>query len=359
MTKEYKEGIYFKMPEEEYHNIPMASRSFLENILIDREDGWYYSAYNPNKPVHETTPAMQLGTAIHSMLLEPDIFKKIYVQQPSWADYKGVEILKDNKDLKAFLKKHGEIKLSTLVKAELVTMAETYLHPDTQIIWDNVIRDFKVNVEKYDKKILKQHDIEILDGIKESLELRPKIKKLLQGGYPEVVIIWEDEYTGITCKARLDYINIDSIIDLKSFSLKNKKPLGEFLDKEILYQNYNLQSSIYFDGLRSVIKKIRNKEAEVFGKIDQEWLSKFLENENKNYSIVFLRTQAPYQILEKSLITAKQDLSKSLCFTQGIELFRRAVQDFILCQEEFKEKRWLNTETKSPNDDIFMYQVQV
>lgn len=358
MTKEYKEGIYFQMPEEEYHNIPYFSRSFSEEMNFDYEEAWYKSNLNPNKPEHKTTSAMELGKAIHSMLLEPNMFKIVYVKHPSYADYKGVEILKDTKDLKAFLKKFGE--KTSLLKQELIYVAETYLHPDTQVIWDNVIRDFKLNAEKHNKRILKQDDLEILDGIKESLELRPEIKKQFQGGYSEVVIIWEDECLGITCKSRLDYVNIDSIIDVKSFSVKNKKkPLMEYLENEIRYQNYNLQSSMYFQGLKTVINKIRNEEAEVFGEVNQEWLSKFLENADKEYSIIFTRTQAPYQIREIPLMTKKKKLSENLCYTQGVELFRRAAQDFILCQEQFKEKRWLNTETKTPNDDIFMYQIRV
>ena len=359
MTKEYKEGIYFNMPEEEYHNIPLFSRSFLEAMLFDQEEGWLISPHNPDKPERKSTPAMELGTAIHSMLLEPNMFKIRYVQEPCYADYKGVEILKDIKDLKSFLKKVGEIKLSALNKAELITIAETYLHPDTQVIWDNVIRDFKLYVEKHSKRILSQNDTETLDGIKESFNYRPKIKeKLLQDGYSEVVIIWED-FQGLKYKARLDRVNIDSIIDIKSFSVKyTKKPLQEFLDSEIRYQNYNFQASVYVDGLKTVIKKIRNKEAEVFGEVDQEWLSKFLENENKNYSIIFARTQAPYQIIEKPLIKTKQDLRKNLCYTQGIQLFINAVIKIIRCQEEFKEKRWIDHEVRPPDDDIFTRQVQ-
>ena len=360
MTKEYKQGIYFQMPEEEYHNIPYFSRSFSEDMNFDCEEAWYRSNLNPNKPEHKTTLAMDIGTAVHSMILEPEIFKRLYVQEPCYADYKGVEILKNITDLKNFLKTKGEKVKSGINKPELIDWVEPYLHPDTQVIWDNVIRDFKVNVEKHGKRILKQGDIEILDGIKESLNLRPEIKnKFQEEGYSEVVIIWEDEFLGLTCKSRLDRLSIDSIIDVKSFSVKNKKkPLTEFLENEIRYQNYNLQSSMYFQGLRTVIRKIRNEEAEVFGEVNQEWLSKFLENTDKEYSIIFTRTQAPYQIREIPLMTKKKKLSENLCYTQGVELFWRAARDFILCQEEFKEKRWINNDVKSPKDDIFMYQIQ-
>lgn len=356
---EYKEGMYFGMPEEEYHKIPYFSRSFSEDMNFDYEEAWYKSNLNPNKPEHQTTSAMELGKAIHSMILEPNMFKVLYVEQPKYSDYKGVEILKDTKDLKTFLKKFGE--KTSLLKQELIHVAEKYLHPDTQVIWDNVIRDFELNVEKHDKRILKQDDVEILDGIKESLDLRPEIKnKFQEEGYSEVVIIWEDEFLGLTCKSRLDRLSIDRIIDVKSFSVKNKKkPLMEYLENEIRYQNYNLQSSMYFQGLKTVITKIRNEEAEVFGEVDQEWLSKFLENENKEYSIIFTRTQAPYQIREIPLMTKQKKLSENLCYTQGVELFLRAAKDFILCQEKFKDKRWVNHEVKSPKDDVFMYQVQV
>ncbi len=357
MAKEYKEGIYFGMPFEEYLDIPTASRTFLEKMLFDEEEGWLYSPYNPNKPEHKPTPAMELGTAIHSMLLEPEIFSK-YVQYPCYADYPGTKILKTTEDLKNFLVSVGEKK--TGVKADLIDRATSYINPNdpTMIIWDCVIEKFKKNVEESGKRILNQDSMTVLDGINESLSHRPKIKEQLQAGYSEVTIIWED-YQGITYKARLDRVDIDSIIDLKSFSVKyTKKPLQDWLDMEIKNQNYNLQSSIYFDGLKTVIRKIKNKEAEVFGEVNPEWLSKFLENEKKNYSIIFTRTQSPYQIIEKSIIKASQDLSKNLCFTQGMQLFMNAVVKVIRCKEEFQEKRWIDHEVKAPKDDVFMYQVQ-
>ncbi len=358
--KEYKEGIYFGMPDEEYHAIPYFSRSFSEEMNFDREEAWYKSALNPDKPEQEPTEAMRLGTAIHYMLLEPNIFAKKYVQYPSYTDFKGFTILKDVKDLKSFLKKHGETKLSSLVKKELIALAERYLEFDNHVIWDSVIEDFEIEAKMEGKITLKKDTIEILDGVKESLEIRPEIKKQLTGGYPEVVIIWEDNLLGLKCKSRLDYIKLDSIIDVKSFSVKNKKkPLVEYLENEIRYQNYNLQSSMYRRGLETIIQKIRNKEAKVFGEVNKEWFDKFLENESKQYFVIFARTQPPYQIKEMVLIKKNKKISENLCYTQGIELLMRAARDFIRCQEEFKEKRWLDNKIISPRDEIFQYQIQL
>ena len=61
------EGIYFKMPAEEYFALPYFSRSLAQKVRFSGKEAEYYIK-NPTKE----TPAMALGTAIHSMFLEPE-----------------------------------------------------------------------------------------------------------------------------------------------------------------------------------------------------------------------------------------------------------------------------------------------
>ena len=108
--KTYKEGIYFDMPEEEYHDIPYFSRSMSENMNVDAQEAWYHSPFNPQKPENEPTAQMQLGTAVPSMLLAPEVFERLYVTRPTLDDFSGKIVLDKNAELQDFLASVGEKK---------------------------------------------------------------------------------------------------------------------------------------------------------------------------------------------------------------------------------------------------------
>ena len=54
----YAEGIYFDMPEEEYHEIPYFSRSGADEILFSIEQYWQNSKMNPDYKKKECNDAM-------------------------------------------------------------------------------------------------------------------------------------------------------------------------------------------------------------------------------------------------------------------------------------------------------------
>jgi len=293
MSEEYKEGIYFNMPEDEYHGLPFFSRSFSEEEFISPEDAWVNSARNPDREERESTPAMELGKALHSMILEPKLFKALYVKKPSFADYPDMDILDSTADIKVLLKEVGE-KLSG-TKAEMIARVEPYIDPDKHVIWGNVMKAFNQNVADHGLRVLTDGNQETLSGIAESLERRPDTKSILEEAMSEVTIIWIDKETGIKCKCRLDSVRIEAIIELKSFSLQRKKNLYDAMCDAIMYERYYMQYYVYHSALKNVINKINKKQAIVSGDVDAQWLKKFLAVPDKQYFWLFARTQAPYQ----------------------------------------------------------------
>lgn len=292
MTEEKKlpgEGIYFDMPEAEYRALPYFSRSFAEEVLCDLEE----AEYRLRNPI-EATSAMDLGTAIHSMFLEPEKFNEIYVRYPSFNDFPDKKILKTSEEIADFLTSVGEKK--TGKKEDLIARAKPFLDPNKFVIWDEVVEKFKSEVDLLGKRILNNDDYAVLQGLRESFAKRKQIKEVISGGKAEVTIIWKDQETGVMCKCRLDFVRPEAITDIKSFSLKYKKPLWDYLFKEIIYNRYNLQFAIYREALETIIKKIRGNKAKVYGEVDPIWLEKFLENSRKQFFILFVRTAAPYQM---------------------------------------------------------------
>jgi hypothetical protein len=350
--KELQEGIYFNMLEAEYHALPYFSRSFADEVLCDLEE----AKYRQENPV-EQTAAMDLGTAIHSMFLEPKIFNEIYVRYPSFEDFAGKTILKTGDDLKDFLASVGEKK--TGVKEELIARAKPYIDPEKFVIWDEKVAEFMAMVSEKGLRILSNPDFETIQGIKESYAKRTQIQEILSGGYSEVTIIWRDEETGIMCKCRLDYVRPEAIGEVKSFSMKYKKPIMEYLFKEIVMQKYNFQFSIYSQALETIIKKIRGNKAKVYGEVDAEWLKKFLENSRKQFFIVFCRTAAPYQIKAIELERGVDGAQNNSYYQIASDMWRMALNKY---DRAIKSGIWTEKEVETLDDihvPSVMYQAPI
>lgn len=146
------------------------------------------------------TPAMFFGTALHTRLLEPDVFDAEYVTAP------------------ASDKRTSEYKEFQLANAN--------------------------------KRILTAEQMAILDGIARSVQGHVSLSTLLRAGLKEHTIIWQDEETGIWLKIRPDCLcaglDVGTCLDLKS---TEDASASEFVRSCVNY-DYDLQSAVYLDGLQ-------------------------------------------------------------------------------------------------------------
>jgi hypothetical protein len=340
MTKKYKEGIYFNMPEEEYHNLAYFSRSGCETMIFDNsgEEYWYKSDMNPHKEEKESTPAMELGTALHTMILEPNKFKSTYIAKPTFDDYDTYTILSTIDDLKDELRWYDLPVNGT--KPKLIERLDGYINDDKTIIWDNVIKEFNNKVEANNLKVLNENQSEILNGIKESLERRPNISSYFKNIVSEVTIIWRDELTGVMCKCRLDGVTIDSILELKSFSTQGKT-LTKTIYDTINFSKYNLQFYVYYTALCNIIKKVNAGAAEIYGEVDKNWLNEFLEEPSKKFNIIYCRTQAPYQIRALNLEVAEiEGAEPNEYFKQANDIWNTGIMLYANCVRKYGTNRW-------------------
>jgi len=304
------EGIYFNMSAEEYFALPYFSRSLAQKVRFSGQEAEYYIK-NPTKE----TPAMELGTALHSLFLEPEKFNATYVKAPSIFDEKfaGKKIIQTVDDLKPYLEQFGLKKSGK--KEDMIESVRTYLNPAEVAIWDDVKSNFEREVISLNQKVLSADDFTNLENICDKFNQSDNLHHLLQNGRSEVVIIWKDKATGITCKCRLDYIQPDAVIDVKSFSIKDfNTPLIDQLRKKTIFSYYNLQYAIYAEALESAINAINAGESHVFDDGEQvninkcgEWLNKFLKNPKKQFVILYVRTSAPYQMQALELRPSEVD----------------------------------------------------
>lgn len=175
------------MTFEEYGAIKGVNWSSLKHMQVSPRMYRWRLAHPENKP------AFALGNAAHCAILEPDAFEQRY------AEYAPV--------------RNG-------AKWE-AWQAE---HPGVQSLKPDEMAEAKEIAKE-----VRGHRI---------------AAKLLRGGRSEESITWTDEATGLTCKARVDYLRPDLLLDLKTA----RDPSPEKFERDAFSFGYASQVAFYHDG---------------------------------------------------------------------------------------------------------------
>jgi exodeoxyribonuclease VIII len=160
------------MKNEDYHAAPGISKSHLDEIA-GRSPMHYWAKYvDPNREPEVQTPALALGQAIHSAILEPDLFSSKFVV--------GLDLARR----------------SNADKAAHAAFA----------------------FENKDKTIVDADDYEVCLKIRDVVHNHPIASGLLQGGSAEDAFFADDPETGALIKCKTDYLSGDGemVIDVKS-----------------------------------------------------------------------------------------------------------------------------------------------
>lgn len=321
-----KDGVYFDMPEEEYHALQRLSASGIKQLHITVEDFWARSWMNPRHEVEETD-AMKFGSAYHKRILEgKEKFYQEYYSELDKADF-GDELLVTSEDIKEELRKL-ELKISGK-KQDLIDRLLT-VFPDTKI-WDELV-DMN-DLENLGKISLPATTIEQIEYAALFIERHPVISKAFQGGYPEVTVLWTDEATGVKMKSRFDYLKIAATVDLKTFSNSQQKAIHTAIHHAFGYNKYHTQMSVYKEARHRAIDLI--KQGKVHGG-DPEWLDKFVAKEDWKTMVVWQQTGiAPYT----QAYMFRHDSSAAIA---GENSMRECMMKFKECQEKFGTDPWLS-----------------
>ena len=189
-------GVYHGMPAADYHAIDALSASGAKHLL--RSPAHYLA--QKEKPM-EPTAAMRLGTAVHTMILEPEK-----------AD---IEIARAPK-----VDKRTKVGKETLELFERENAGKLILDADV-----------------YDKAA----------AIADAVAKHPVARELLKDGQAETSMLWE-AHDGIPCKARFDYYKGDGIIDIKT--TQDASP--DAFARSIAGFKYHMQAAHYLQGYREV-----------------------------------------------------------------------------------------------------------
>lgn len=191
------------MTNEEYHSLPQISASDLK-LIAKSPAKWRYRKENPM----ERTPALIMGSAIHTAIIEPHLFESEYVVAP-----------KIDRRTKA-----GKEEYANFLK------------------------------ETEGKQEISNSDKELIDSIKTAYFANESARKLLENGkgMSENSFFWTDEEIQIDCRCRPDLVSDKAIIDLKT--TQDASPEG--FQRQAYNLGYDIQAAFYIDGLKANDLKI-------------------------------------------------------------------------------------------------------
>lgn len=194
--------LIIDMPHEEYLSAEGVSRSGLMEFLRSPQHYWY--KYLSGMAERESTTALDMGTAFHTLLLEPALFEK------------------------------------------------------KVLVWSGAPRNTKEGKAEYaeavqsaaGRVVIKQADFEALKNMAASILAQPVAKKIIvESGHIEASLFYSDEATGALAKARPDYWRKDGIVvDLKT---TNDASEEEF-QKSIVNYGYDIQAFMQMEAVYRV-----------------------------------------------------------------------------------------------------------
>lgn len=219
-------GLFDGISNQDYHYGRGISKSGLD--LIRKNPAEYITRKRHPKP---PTPAMVLGTAFHSLVLEPDKFEQEYVMEPVNAPRRPTAV-------QINAKKPSPESLAAI---------------DFWKQWDaENAGKTPISTKPGDDPFWQPSDWCRLHRMRDAILLHPIASILVApgSGRAEQTCYWVDYETKKLCKCRPDWINDDHnlIVDLKSTEDASYTGFG----KSIGNYRYHVQDAFYRDGMHAI-----------------------------------------------------------------------------------------------------------
>ena len=191
-------GIY-EMTDAEYFDLPYISKSSLDLIAKSPANYLYWKTQG-DRP---RSRAMELGSAAHCGILEPDDFEKRFVRNPG-------------------------IDRRTKAGKEQ---------------WD------EFSFHNGDKTVLSPEDFDTCLRMIDAVQAHVMASALLRKGKAEQAILWTSEVDGLPSKGKADWLTEDIIVDLKT----SESATVESFAKSIANYRYEVQAAYYLDGIQRAV----------------------------------------------------------------------------------------------------------
>lgn len=257
---EHEDGVYFGMPEEEYHADPALGASDHKRLLTSPPRWWFRSLYATDlreallgtAAVVEETIAKAFGSATHKIVLEGfTAFHQSYWVRPPPPE----GMLSTRDDMRMAIRDHtGKSPFGQLAHGELVLECRKWGVPGLlEEDWHAELAEQRIGRREISDSWWRLMNLinRILEVPRPDYGGKSQREHVLQGGYPEVSIFWTDEL-GVRLKCRLDYMRIKSTIDLKTYSAKDDEESISAFGRSVEQYAYDLQAVHYQQGRAQV-----------------------------------------------------------------------------------------------------------
>ena len=342
-------GIYFDMPEERYHAIHAASTSGLKNLSVSSMQYWWDSPLNPEKE-EDDAKHLQTGKLYHKRIVEGrEAFEAAYAVQLDQSSIKGVLVSSDEikKAIREFDQKPTtrgfDDNSRTAVKRDWIDQLLA-LNPDA-LIWDKLVSDHAEANEG--KAIITAQAHKRVEIAAKMIEAHPELGGIFHKGHAEVSLFWFCPVSGAPMKARLDYLKLRTIVDLKSFANKGGIPVDGAIEKAIASYRYVLQQVIYDEGVQEIKRLIRTQGQDVIhGSEDQARWATTWSNVIEPPAFLFVFQQ-----------TGNAPVTRGLRMPRGMtfDITKRAAENlkfkWIECARIFGVDPWLDIKPIEDLDD--------
>jgi len=302
------------MHAEDYHSARGLSNSALKDLEVSPLRYWHLHI-NPNLPKDEPTPAMKVGTALHSAVLEPKLFESRFACSIKREDHWLVTIA----DIRAWMMDRGQ-KPKGSTKDALITQALAF--DPTVMIYDVEERMHAARNEG--KEILHPEDWDRVQGMANALHNEPRLMEILSDGQPEVSMFAADPDSGVLLKSRMDWASPTITLDLKTFSQTRGKTIDRSIADAIYYEKYYRQAYFY--------QRVRSLQ-EKPGRTD--------------FVLAFVESEEPYEVRLKVLrpTTAGQP---NLYWMRAAAEVNALIERYAHCMEKFGTDPWRDEQDIDP-----------
>jgi hypothetical protein len=278
-SKIHAPGVWFGLPDEEYHAALGLSASGIKRLRVSALAWWTDSALNPDR-VEAETDAKAIGKAFHARIIEG---RKVFLDRyaPKLDPRYYGEVLRTNLDLAEAIGRFGQ-KPKSRLKADLIKQLSD-LDPQWRVhVWDVIEGDYAALHRG--KLLLDLPLMAQIENAAAAIESHPQLCRAFRDGMPEVSIFWTDPVTGVPCKARLDYLKPRAIVDLKTFELRDTPP-NRAIARAVAAYRYHIQASWYLRAVEQIPALVA--AGQVSGHHDPVILNQICDATEKTFLFVF------------------------------------------------------------------------
>jgi hypothetical protein len=268
-------GIYFGMDEHDYHAMPAFNQSGAKVLRASPTMYWEKSWLNPeNKPDAGAEKKHNIvGKGYHAMIMEGrKAFDERFYPLPAKEDH--ADAIDAAAEIKAEIEKLGQ-KPATKVddgkggsraaKKEDWVNQLIHANPRAQV-WDDIIGRARKRAGK--RSLIERDDYIRIHVAHRMIAQQPELAKAFTGGYPEVVLVWLCPKQGVLKKARVDYLKLKAVVDLKSYENRYGRSARSACARTISDFAYFLQPAHYLEGINEVKELVRQSGVSVIHSLD-------------------------------------------------------------------------------------------